>query len=293
MRSRIRRWIALLVILACGSISQSAQAQGSPELTWRNDWRRVGPVEYVLTPTFAAGSAIVTFVLPPPKEAFWTRLILFDALARKSLRSHTSSGRAIAATLSDASFLLSGAQSLVIDPVIVAGVHHKSWDVAWQTHVIGAQSYAFTVLLNSISKRVFARQRPYAAECEEDLEYSSSCESHDRFHSFYSGHSAFTAAGAGLVCAHHTHVPLYGGDFRDTGACIGALGLTLLTGILRITADRHWATDVLTGHLIGFFTGYLIPTALYYQSFRAEPIESTDQTQVTSAPIMLNWGSTF
>ncbi len=291
-RRALLRW-ALSLLLALSSSLATHRTEAQDELPWRESWRRVGAVEYVLTPTFLAGAGLVTFVIPAPDEPLWTRPLLLDSWARQSLRSRNSRGRAIAGAISDAALILSAAQPLVIDPVLVAGVGHDSWDVSWQMHVIGAQSYAFTVLANSMSKRLFVRQRPYALACVEDPEYVSSCEGADRFRSFYSGHSAFTAAGAGLVCAHHTHVPLYGGDFRDTGACLASLGLSLVTGAMRITADRHWATDVFVGHVVGFTTGFLIPSLIYYRSFRAEPVESAGQMQQRSAPMILNWGGTF
>src|SRR5690606_36190453 len=85
------------------------------------------------------------------------------------------------------------------------------------------------------------------------------------------------ATGAGLACAHHTHLPLYGGGIADLRACLGAVTLTLTTGALRIASDKHWATDVLTGHLIGFSVGYVLPSLLYYRAFSATPEEENAQ----------------
>lgn len=36
------------------------------------------------------------------------------------------------------------------------------------------------------------------------------------------------------------------------------------TGSLRLMGDRHYASDVLAGALIGFFFGYGIPTLFHY-----------------------------
>jgi membrane-associated phospholipid phosphatase len=35
-------------------------------------------------------------------------------------------------------------------------------------------------------------------------------------------------------------------------------------GALRVMGDRHYATDVLAGGLVGFTLGYALPTSLYY-----------------------------
>jgi membrane-associated phospholipid phosphatase len=89
--------------------------------------------------------------------------------------------------------------------------------------------------------------------------------------SFYSGHAAVTATGAGLICAHHTQLSLYQNDLLDQGTCALAVLGTALTGAMRIASDNHWASDVLIGHLMGYTSGYLLPTLLYYKEFRVQP----------------------
>jgi membrane-associated phospholipid phosphatase len=145
------------------------------------------------------------------------------------------------------------------------------------------------LFLNTAAKRFFARERPFGSACAKDPEYTDSCEELDRFRSYYSGHAAITATGAGLTCSHHTHLPLYGGGVADLAGCLVAVTGTLTTGVLRIAADRHWATDVMTGHIIGFGVGYLLPTLLYYKSFEATPDEST---QALAQP-QLRYSGTF
>jgi membrane-associated phospholipid phosphatase len=82
--------------------------------------------------------------------------------------------------------------------------------------------------------------------------------------SFPSGHTneAFTAAG--LSCANHRFVPLYGSVVWDGVACARDVALATADGVLRIMGDRHYATDVLTGAAIGFGFGYGVPTLLHY-----------------------------
>jgi membrane-associated phospholipid phosphatase len=145
---------------------------------------------------------------------------------------------------------------------------------------------------------VLARERPYARPCLKDPDYSSSCEHHDRFRSFYSGHAAVAATSAGLICAHHTHVPLYGpgeqenggGGDIDRATCITALAGMVATGTLRIVADKHWATDVIVGHVLGLSIGYLLPTLFYYKSFESKP-DSPAPSPATTPQVVKYSGS--
>jgi membrane-associated phospholipid phosphatase len=73
--------------------------------------------------------------------------------------------------------------------------------------------------------------------------------------SFFSGHTSFTfalATGAGLI-AHRRHARLeplvWGGGFA----------LAAAAGYLRIAADKHYATDVITGAVVGTATGLCVP----------------------------------
>jgi len=209
--------------------------------------------------------------MPPIEEAIWTDPILIDDLTRRGLRAHSRRGRNINGGISDALAVMSYLPPVVIDPVIMAGIVDDNPYVGWQLLVISTQSYAITLTLNSISKRVFARQRPYAFACAKDPNYSSGCQDADRFRSFYSGHSAITATSAGLICAHHTHVPLYGGGNYDRLTCLAALAGMLTTGAMRIIADKHWHSDVMVGHVVGLGVGYLLPTLLYYRGFQSKP----------------------
>jgi membrane-associated phospholipid phosphatase len=66
------------------------------------------------------------------------------------------------------------------------------------------------------------------------------------------------------MCAHHTHLPLYGGGAGDVLACSTALAGATLSGMSRIVADRHYASDVLAAATVGILSGYLLPELLHY-----------------------------
>lgn len=100
-----------------------------------------------------------------------------------------------------------------------------------------------------VVKLSVGRQRPYAHASPE-----SPATSEDNL-SFPSGHTSFAfaiATSAGLV-AHRRH---YRGE-----AAVWAGGYTLaaLSGYLRIAADKHYFTDVMTGAAIGALSGLFVP----------------------------------
>ncbi len=280
-----------IVLTAVRSVSAD-----EPRLTWSGDWRRVGGTEYAVIGGLGVGIATVMLWIPPAQEPAWRSPRLMDWRAREWLRLGTRSARDAADTVSDVLVVASMAQPLFVDTLIVAGLADQSIDVMHQMEVINLQAFAMTQFVNVVAKRIFARERPYVSECVSDPTSSGNCDNLDRYRSYYSGHSAIAATGAGLVCAHHTHLELYGGSPYDGIACGAAAGLALATGALRIAADRHWATDVITGHLLGFAAGYVVPSLVYYKSFRREPEAPTDTGQLMlqrSDPPTLAFSGTF
>lgn len=268
-------------------MSATLRAQEGGRIDWRSDWRRVGVPEYVIIPTFFASAAVINFWIPPVKEALWTKPLWLDVDSRNALRIEKRSRRDFAGGISNAFAFVSIAHPALFDTIVIAKLSRDSGDVAWQMGVIDTEAYSLTVLLNTAAKRIFARQRPYALACAKDPNYTETCTDPDQFRSFYSGHSAITATSAGLLCAHHTQLPLYGGDWRDTGACLGGVAGTMATGVLRVASDRHWMSDVFVGHMVGFMAGYLLPTLIYYHQFRGLPLTArqTMQSGTQTQPI--------
>jgi membrane-associated phospholipid phosphatase len=245
---------------------------GRSGLHWHDHWRAVGLREYVTIPVLAGGFLGVQLFTKQPSHAHWKSPILFDRPVRKALRLGSAKGRRTAATISDAIFVWEVAHPTLVDPLLVAWWQRESPLVAWQMFVIDAQAYALTLLVTETVKRSTARQRPWVTT--EDCATNPGgrgCGSGGAYQSFFSGHSAITATGAGLICAHHTQLSLYQNAFLDTGTCLLAVAGTAATGAMRIASDNHWVSDVLVGHLTGYVSGYLLPTLLYYKEFRAEP----------------------
>jgi membrane-associated phospholipid phosphatase len=253
----------------CGITPQ--YPQGRAGLHWHTHWNTVGVVEYIDTPLLAAVALGLQMFVKPDREAHWDRPILFDSGVRNLLRLGSPGARATASSISDVLFVASYLYPAFDDLVVAWGLR-GSPSVAWQMAVIDAQAYALTFALNGAAKRVTSRARPWTDACEADPT-GERCGKGGRFSSFYSGHAAVTATGAGLICAHHTQLSLYRNPYLDTGACVTAVLGTAVTGALRIASDNHWASDVLVGHMMGYLSGYLMPTLLYYKQFRVTPHE--------------------
>jgi membrane-associated phospholipid phosphatase len=208
---------------------------------------------------------------------------LFDSAARDALRLDSAGSRRTARVLSDVLLTVSYAQPMLFDTFVVAWWQKQAPRVAWQMFVINTQAYALTFTLNAATKRLTSRARPWVANCDADPTRES-CGTGGAYSAFYSGHAAMTATGAGLVCAHHTQLSLYRNNVLDTGSCLVAVAGTALTGAMRIAADNHWTSDVLVGHFMGYLSGYLLPTLMYYKEFRITPHD--DPAPGGEAPVL-------
>ena len=226
-------------------------------LEWH--WKRVHWGEIAGTAALATGAIVVGIVAEP--SARWTRTNAFDDWFRHRLSvSHTTQRRI--ARASDALALTLIAFPVLVDSVGVALIGDKNKQVAGQLVAIQAQAYAMTGFLTSVTKAATGRQRPDAEEqgCDEfDLDCGSGVNA-----SYFSGHTSFAFTGAGLTCVEHRYLRLFG-RVGDPLACATTLTLASVTGVFRIMANKHWATDVITGAGIGLFSGWLMPWLLHFR----------------------------
>lgn len=230
---------------------------------WNPTWRKAGALDYALSLGLFAGYGAALLLPEPEDEADWRGPILLDGQARSLIGAEGLPARNLASLTSDVAFWLSIGHVLA-DATLFAMVRHGAPDVGWEMLVMDAEAYSATLVLNAVFKRITSRARPYVDRCENDPSYDSKCGDRERFSSFYSGHAAVTATSAGLLCSQHKHLPLYG-DGWDTAACVNGIMMTSLTGALRIVSDRHWASDVVTGHVLGFASGFFLPELLHFR----------------------------
>ncbi|AUX46852.1 uncharacterized protein SOCE26_083610 [Sorangium cellulosum] len=242
------------------------RAQAGASLRWDERYPRVSPLEHAV----AAGlgvSAILVDQLPVSDSGRWENG--FDEGIRGALRAESLAGRSTAASVSDALYYGLMLYPVVVDTVAVAG--WRSSDVAWQMLMINAQSLAISGVTSILVERASGRERPYVRECAADPNYHPHCAEGPAKQnvSFPSGHTLMATTGAGLICAHHLHLPLYGGGWPDHVACGVALTAAGVQATLRITADKHYATDVLVSGVLGLGAGYALPRLLHYRADQA------------------------
>jgi len=244
----------------------AAQETGRPEASGAEprhngtgwSWRRAGLTDYLGLSIALAGTWYSESAYGNPRTAQWTAHNGFDEGIRDALRLESSSARSAASTASD---VLMGAliAAPVLDSFAALGVRGGDWDAAWQTEVVNLESFAFTGLVSSVMADSIRRERPLARDCA-----NGSCSAEAPNRSMPSGHEAFAFTGAGLLCTHHAHFPKDGNPGTERDACVISLGLAATTGVLRIMADRHYATDVAVGTVIGLFSGFALPRLLHY-----------------------------
>jgi membrane-associated phospholipid phosphatase len=173
-----------------------------------------------------------------------------------------------------------------LDALVTGWAVHGNPDVAWQMFAMDAEAMALAGFVGLLTDHSIGRARPSQRPCQRDEEYEQFCNDSDEFGSFVSGHSTIAAAGAGLTCAHHLNLPLYGGGALDVVACGAAVAIAGVTGIARIANDRHWATDVSAGLLVGGLIGFGIPTFLHYRQSPTRQRGSGGPVRVQLLPLI-------
>jgi PAP2 superfamily protein len=240
----------------------AAASDDEHRLHWR--WRHWNVLDYAITGVLAAGYLTVEFAAGPPDEARWRGGILFDGAVRRALVKKSRKGRDDWNSASDVFALIPQGMMLVDSLLVPLLTDDWNTEVAWQLTVIAAQSEAAAGLLARAGHFGVARARPDVEPCRRDPSYSASC-FRGSTAGFPGGHVASAAVGAGVVCAHHLHLPLYGGGLWDPAACVVNGAVTLVAGYSRMAGDRHYISDTIVGIAIGGSAGFLLPWFVHYR----------------------------
>lgn len=122
---------------------------------------------------------------------------------------------------------------------------------------IYGEALSFNLLAANTVKILVRRPRPYTHSKDPRILRFMDRQGSDAFASFYSAHSStsFTAASAGSL--------LYAAQTNELAARHTVWGLSFLlagmTAQLRVSAGRHYRTDIWTGALVGIAIGTVVP----------------------------------
>jgi membrane-associated phospholipid phosphatase len=271
-----------------------ARAEDPVRVKWSEDWPRVRLVEGANIVALTVGSLAINELWTPPRHAGWKGGILFDDWVRKGLRGSSPKAQKTAADVSDILYKGAVLAPYIVDVYFVTLGIHQSSDVAIQMLLINLQALGIAGVATLAAEHAIGRARPYTQDCGPDGTVRTSsgelllngCGTDGDFQSFYSGHAAATAAGAGLTCVHHQHLPLYGGGVADLVPCVFMIGVSATTGVARLIADRHWASDVLLGWGVGAFSGYVLPSLLHYGFGGGHPVGELRLGPARAVPIL-------
>lgn len=122
---------------------------------------------------------------------------------------------------------------------------------ARDTGYLAASAILQAMLVDNVLKVMAGRQRPYVADGEDHWGGPAAYFSHggEDTKSFPSGHSATAFALATVVSMQYRHT-----------AWVPVVAYTLATGVglSRMALDKHWASDVFVGAVVGHFVARLV-----------------------------------
>lgn len=137
-------------------------------------------------------------------------------------------------------------------PLIGLTTIHRGVGGDWgRDQLVAVESVLVAQVLADTAKRTFRRARPHVVFNGDPLENL------DDVHSYFSGHTATSFA---AVISTAT-IASRRGSRHARWIWVGGLTLASSTGYLRVAANRHFLTDVLTGAAVGSAVGLLVPRA--------------------------------
>lgn len=235
-----------------------ARAQSSPAHELRHD------VALDLTVTLGAAGLVVASELIPgikPRSCRWCdrgaggdSLNGLDRFVRRSLVWSDPQSAHEASNVT--AFLLVPAAATL--DMVAASTDESASRALPVDALIISEAVTVSMLLTQTTKLVFARERPFVHHMPEG-ERAQTASPADNNVSFASGHTSLAFA---IAAASGTVATLRG--YRLMPLVWGTLmPLAGLTGYLRIAADKHYFTDVVTGMLIGSAAGVVLPLVFH------------------------------
>jgi len=179
-----------------------------------------------------------------------------------SLNRFDAAGRDVRWGNRGAADTLSSVVAFGLTPILTEGLvtwdayRAGGWRQAAEDNLVIIEAVTASTMVVLAGKYATARQRPYVRE----LPAGAATGGDDNL-SFPGGHTAVafslaTASGTVATLHGYRHAPWVWG----TGMALAAF-----TGYLRMAADKHYASDIIVGALIGSLVGWAVPYLLHYR----------------------------
>jgi membrane-associated phospholipid phosphatase len=270
-----KKWLkyglGLMAAAVLAGVPTAADAQTPPRrLVFDQDYRPFQWPDAAQTGVTLGAYAYLEFGVDYPAQGRWHEPILFDAAARNALLAPSRSGRRTAALVSDVTWYVPMALPWVEALALPLFTDHFNYEVAFQLTALNTQAISVVALLTRAGHKLVARERPDVEPCTKDPTYDDTCFA-GSYAGFPSGHVSAALVGAGLSCAHHAYLRLIDGGIADTVVCVSATALGVVNGVARVSADRHYMTDVIAGAVLGWGAGFAMPVLLHYEWGAAAP----------------------
>jgi membrane-associated phospholipid phosphatase len=273
-------------LLVAATPAAAAEAKVAAEehhaLEWKPTWTRFRTVEYVATPVIGGVTLYRLLFAKGPDHPRWAGPILVDGEVRDAMRVRSSRALANVRLAGDIATIAPVVHVLLIDSLLVPAIDGNT-DVAWQMTAMNAEAFAVSGLVVGALFDIVARARPSYEECTAGTTDDNLCNS-GKYADFPSGHTATAFTAAGLTCAHHANLPLYGGGAPDVLACVASLGIATSVGVFRLVGDRHYLSDVVVGGGIGFMFGFGLPMLLHYREHPVNEVYSSAAIKIGVSP---------
>jgi membrane-associated phospholipid phosphatase len=147
------------------------------------------------------------------------------------------------------------------------------------TTLLATQSYITSAALAAVIKTISGRQRPVAFD-------PSHLEAEPTFHGPFfrsrnaAGKRVNTSFPSGHTTAAFSAATVYAMEYRSRPwVPILSYSAATLIGLSRVTENKHWLTDVLTGAALGFLTGHQVVNNYHrYSKLKAPAIKKNTVT---------------
>jgi hypothetical protein len=240
-------------------------------LAWREEWPRYSFDEAVLS--LGLGAMLLAAGLLPTAttRANWTDVNALDGAVRDGLRLNLAEQRDSARVAGDVLMWIDMGIPFVVDALFATGIGDGSWDASLQMGLISLEAYVVSLVVWRVTSLLARRERPVTHDCNNPSldpahnPSASECAANGSPQGYFSNTAVNAFTGAGLTCLHHTTMPVFGDEGADATACVGALTVAAVAGLLRIMSNLEYLTDVLTGAVVGLVSGWLLPWLLHYQ----------------------------